>query len=938
MKTTWKEKFKKYGLFFFSLGLILFVSIINRFPDGYVFAGGDTFQYINYSKMFAHLSHAWSDFKGEGYALQSYSYSIYHSVFYLLYLMKVNILFNSMLFYLIYLGGSFLSFFYASKCFFKEKTVSVNYRVIFSLLYSLNLFTFSFFYAKWWFSPIISLYILIPLIFGLTYRFFLDEEINKKVLAGIGIMIFFSNISFGNIAFFISLNIFLLLFILLIKMFYKTSIFLKKVIIYYGLFFLSSFWVTIPQFSTLIKVSQQANYGESIFDLGRWIISNASRFPNPLFIINYTSLYSDISKVFLLSVLFFIFVIIASIVKRNKTILIFNVLILVDLFLMNKGAGWLNNESILTIFLSNSILASLRSLDKTIIFLIYFLIIILFIGFKDFFNKNNINKAISYTILFILMIAIYPIFTGGMQTKYSNSFLKGENYKNAEYSYLVKIPEEYENNVLNSKDTLSDSKILSMPYSVINSMGWENYPKWKLVGFDTTQQFFNKPIMQMNTVGTIFGTWNYGKFWNGLESIQSKWIIPLSGILNAKYFIYHKDVAENFLQQTIDKIKYYEENSMISKIDDNSYFNIYKIKDEYFLPHFYTPRSVIVSFELIEKLPEIVSQENYQISSAIYFESQNKDNALIKKLADEQNREKEKEENIAKIESEIKDIENVIASLGKPKTEWQQQILTDHNNKLEKLNTDLAEEQNSLQELMATKISVLPRLEFKKINPTKYRVIVHNAQGEFPLIFSESFNDGWKIYLAKKPERHINQNIDSYKILEGNEEGQASLGELKQFIYERLITNLGNGKEKEIKHIKWDNNKEKLDYVEKYKIDFISKKFQGTIQNNNLPSGDFYETWFKDPVDNNVNHLMVNGYANSWVVNTDNVCQNNDNCIKNSDGSYDFEVVIEFWPQRLFHIGLVVSGTTLLLSAIYLIFSPKRGKIKKSKRLTSAKR
>lgn len=42
-------------------------------------------------------------------------------------------------------------------------------------------------------------------------------------------------------------------------------------------------------------------------------------------------------------------------------------------------------------------------------------------------------------------------------------------------------------------------------------------------------------------------------------------------------------------------------------------------------------------------------------------------------------------------------------------------------------------------------------------------------------------------------------------------------------------------------------------------------------------------------------------------------------CIRNEDGSYDIEMIIEFWPQRWFYVGLVISGTTLFLCLAYLL-------------------
>src|SRR3989338_4937147 len=155
------------------------------------------------------------------------------------------------------------------------------------------------------------------------------------------------------------------------------------------------------------------------------------------------------------------------------------------------------------------------------------------------------------------------------------------------------------------------------------------------------------------------------------------------------------------------------------------------------------------------------------------------------------------------------------------------------------------------------------------ISPVKYRVKVHNALGSFPLVMSETFHEGWKLYSS---------NANNYQLPTIN-----------------------------------------------YKLETI----QGTIQNDDLPAGSINETWFKKPAIEDSNHLMVNGYANSWIVDANKICNNrldsrlrgNDEleCIKNVDGSYDFELIIEFWPQRPYYLGLAISLTTLLSCIGYLI-------------------
>lgn len=55
----------------------------------------------------------------------------------------------------------------------------------------------------------------------------------------------------------------------------------------------------------------------------------------------------------------------------------------------------------------------------------------------------------------------------------------------------------------------------------------------------------------------------------------------------------------------------------------------------------------------------------------------------------------------------------------------------------------------------------------------------------------------------------------------------------------------------------------------------------------------------------NTNHKIANGYANSWIVSPNDV---------NNQTEYD--LVIEFWPQRLFYAGLAISLLTLVFCLV----------------------
>ena len=80
-------------------------------------------------------------------------------------------------------------------------------------------------------------------------------------------------------------------------------------------------------------------------------------------------------------------------------------------------------------------------------------------------------------------------------------------------------------------------------------------------------------------------------------------------------------------------------------------------------------------------------------------------------------------------------------------------------------------------------------------------------------------------------------------------------------------------------------------------------------------------TWFKESLSEE-NHYIANGFANSWIINVDKLCANSKEnlCTKNPQGGYDIDLIIEFWPQRIFILSFVISITSTLLCLIVVIY------------------
>ena len=67
-------------------------------------------------------------------------------------------------------------------------------------------------------------------------------------------------------------------------------------------------------------------------------------------------------------------------------------------------------------------------------------------------------------------------------------------------------------------------------------------------------------------------------------------------------------------------------------------------------------------------------------------------------------------------------------------------------------------------------------------------------------------------------------------------------------------------------------------------------------------------------------HIKLNDFENGWYINVHQMCVVDNECIKQSDGTYDIDFVAEYKPQRGFEVGLVISAVALIIVLDVLIF------------------
>lgn len=154
---------------------------------------------------------------------------------------------------------------------------------------------------------------------------------------------------------------------------------------------------------------------------------------------------------------------------------------------------------------------------------------------------------------------------------------------------------------------------------------------------------------------------------------------------------------------------------------------------------------------------------------------------------------------------------------------------------------------------VSTDSGSFPKITFTQINPTKYKLQIEEAKEPYVLVFSETSHPGWQLFLNKKSN--------------------------KEYLTEEIVASY-------------------------FKEEIKENKPQDIFLRL-----DTFETWKKEPLALN-KHYLVNGYANSWYIDPEDV-----------DNQESYELIVEFAPQRLAYWGFFISGIAFIGSSLYLFLS-----------------
>jgi len=111
-------------------------------------------------------------------------------------------------------------------------------------------------------------------------------------------------------------------------------------------------------------------------------------------------------------------------------------------------------------------------------------------------------------------------------------------------------------------------------------------------------------------------------------------------------------------------------------------------------------------------------------------------------------------------------------------------------------------------------------------------------------------------------------------------------------------------------------------------VKFVSKIFKNSIQNNNSPDGGLFETFFNDSLPEKFHTPIwaLPNNLNGWLIDISYISSNFPDAItENKNGKFDVELVIEFSLQRMFFVGLFISGLGITFLLFWIFASTRKG-------------
>lgn len=575
---------KLFVQFIIFLGFLYISFVANAFPRDSFVAGGDFYQLIQPSEHLGRYFYAWINQVGQG--TFSTMWMVYP--FYVLLSFLGGLGFNSStmagLYIFLQLYLSYWSFYLSITLLYPR--LAKHIQIGGGLVYALNNFTFTIFTYPWGFTHHFLLYIFIPPLLLLFLKILTEEKISAKYFWYFGAVVLLSSAAYNNLVFLVLLFfaqfVLMLVFLLFRQIKINKKFFLKIILIALVYLFFCS-WLIISIYHEIPdagRIYSNKIFGENY--LSSWILLTSNSFLNTLMLVldNNRFPVSEKGIFSFLSMAYFAVVLVLFMVAKRKQELkkiIYPLAAFWIVFAILSVRAYGPFKEIGLFLYQVQPFVLFRSPEK-IFLLLPFVYTSLLVGLL---YVANIKKKFVYLIFGILLI-VPPFYTNKMHT-----ILTQHDVPNSRYSYVIKIPKEYYDaqEVIQQDPKLGS--VISLPYSVKNSVNWAQYPAWKFIGHDILHVLYDKFYVSANSFDhPNFETVLSFKDFNEKEGSPDE-LLALFKKFSGSYVFYHKDVEPEFIENskhTRGALQELVQNSKIELITSNSYFDLYQVRNDEFIP------------------------------------------------------------------------------------------------------------------------------------------------------------------------------------------------------------------------------------------------------------------------------------------------------------------------------------------------------------------
>lgn len=202
-------------------------------------------------------------------------------------------------------------------------------------------------------------------------------------------------------------------------------------------------------------------------------------------------------------------------------------------------------------------------------------------------------------------------------------------------------------------------------------------------------------------------------------------------------------------------------------------------------------------------------------------------------------------------------------------------------------------------------------ITYRKINPTLYLIRISNAATSFPLVFSDSFSTGWRLYLIdnQQSEALASESNRDFKTVNGN------------------VLSVGIDKQPPVQQISNENLISSIFNMSRLLSRMAPGHIEVTCSNTNddkkllvdINTGFFDSTFLYPPT----HHFRINSFFNGWWIDPD-LIQHVDNDsfyeLNDTDETTSFTLLLSYSPQHFNYVGLFISCIAFIFSLAYLAF------------------